>query len=122
MIGRLAGHLSAPGQSVEEDDMAVSKHANPDSSEVEVKEYGKYIVADPRICHGKWTIRGTRILVSVVLEQVAEGLDWDTIGREWRGKVSRGAIREAILLAHDALSATTGEERTATGLGMLSAP
>ena len=31
--------------------------------EVEVKEFGKHIVADPRICHGQWTFRGTRIMV-----------------------------------------------------------
>jgi uncharacterized protein (DUF433 family) len=109
-----------PGQFAEEDDMAVSKPANPDSSEVEVKEYGKYIVADPQICHGHWTIRGTRILVSVILEQVADGEDWDAIERSWRGKVPREAIFEAVLLARDALLATTGEDRTAAGLGLLS--
>jgi len=101
--------------------MATSEGMQPEIPEVEVKEYGKYIVADPRICHGKWTIRGTRILVSVVLEQVAEGLDWDTIVRSWRGKVPREAIVEAILLARDALLATTGEDRTAAGLGLLPA-
>lgn len=31
----------------------------------------KYIVADPRICHGKPTFRGTRVLVSDVLELIA---------------------------------------------------
>jgi uncharacterized protein (DUF433 family) len=47
--------------------------------EVEVKEFGAYIVADPRICHGQLTFRGTRILVEVVLQQVARGMDWDEI-------------------------------------------
>lgn len=32
---------------------------------------GRYIVADPEICHGEPTFRGTRILVSDILEQVA---------------------------------------------------
>ena len=35
---------------------------------------GRYIVSDPYICHGKPTFRGTRILVSQVLEQVAAGM------------------------------------------------
>ena len=34
---------------------------------------GRYLVADPDICHGKPTFRGTRILVADVLEQVAAG-------------------------------------------------
>ncbi len=40
---------------------------------------GRYIVADPRICHGKPTFRGTRIMVADVLEQVAEGMAWEAI-------------------------------------------
>jgi uncharacterized protein (DUF433 family) len=96
--------------------MATSEAAQPETSEVEVKEYGKYIVADPRICHGKLTIRGTRILVSVILEQVVEGLDWDTIVAEWRGKVPKGAIHDAILLARDALLISTNERRTAADI------
>ena len=35
------------------------------------KAVGRYIIADPRICHGEPTFRGTRILVADVLEQVA---------------------------------------------------
>jgi uncharacterized protein (DUF433 family) len=63
--------------------------------EVEVKTFGEHIVADPRICHGKLTFRGTRILVNVVLQQVARGMDWDEIVREWNGKVSKAAIADA---------------------------
>lgn len=37
-------------------------------------QIGRYIVADPRVCHGKLTFRGTRIFVSDVLEQVERGL------------------------------------------------
>ena len=63
------------------------------------KLYGKYIVADPKICHGKLTFVGTRIMVWQVLEQVAGGMAWETIEEEWRGKVSKDAIAEAIRLA-----------------------
>lgn len=33
-----------------------------------------YITTDPNVCHGKACIRGTRIMVSVVLANLAEGL------------------------------------------------
>ena len=71
------------------------------------REYGKYIVADPMICHGKLIFRGTRVFVTDVLEQVAAGEDWDEIIRAWRGSVSRQAIAEAVRLAHKALISTT---------------
>lgn len=63
---------------------------------------GRYVVTDPEICHGKPTFRGTRILVSHVLEQVAEGLAWETIVQEWHGSVTQDAIAEAVRLASQA--------------------
>jgi uncharacterized protein (DUF433 family) len=66
------------------------------------KMIGRFIVTDPQICHGKPTFRGTRIMVWQVLEQVANGMAWETIEEEWRGKVSRDAIAEAIRLASQA--------------------
>jgi uncharacterized protein (DUF433 family) len=38
------------------------------------KSLGRHIVIDPRICHGQPTFRGTRIMVSHVLEHVAGGM------------------------------------------------
>lgn len=70
---------------------------------MERKELGKYIVADPEICHGKPTFRGTRILVKTVLAQVARGEDWASITDNWDGRVNVEAISEAILVASDAL-------------------
>ena len=70
---------------------------------------GRYIVADPQICHGKPTFRGTRILVADVLEQVAEGLAWETIIEEWRGSIKPEAIAEAISLARQAFLAHAQE-------------
>jgi uncharacterized protein (DUF433 family) len=63
---------------------------------------GRFIVADPRICHGKPTFRGTRIMVADVLEQVASGMAWETIVQEWDGKIGKEAIAEAIRMARDA--------------------
>ena len=64
--------------------------------------FGRYIVTDPEICHGKPTFRGTRILVADVLEQVADGLAWESIIEEWRGSISAEAIAEAVRLSRRA--------------------
>ena len=37
-------------------------------------EFGKYIVVDDEICHGKPTFKGTRILVSDIVELLAAGV------------------------------------------------
>jgi uncharacterized protein (DUF433 family) len=63
------------------------------------KLLGRYMVADPEICHGKPTFRGTRIMVVQVLKQVAKGMPWDAIAAEWRGAVTKEAIAEAVQLA-----------------------
>jgi uncharacterized protein (DUF433 family) len=63
---------------------------------------GRYIVADPRICHGKPTFRGTRIMVWQALEQIASGMAWETIIEEWEGRISAEALAEAVRLAGQA--------------------
>lgn len=60
---------------------------------------GCYIVTDPKVCHGQPTFRGTRILVADVLEQVAGGMAWKSIVKEWRGSISEEAISEAVRVA-----------------------
>ena len=37
------------------------------------------IELDPRICNGKAVVQGTRIPVSVILDQIASGDSWDDI-------------------------------------------
>ncbi len=73
------------------------------------KILGRYIMADPAICHGEPTFRGTRILVKDVLEQVESGMVWEAIIEEWRGTLTKEAIAEAVRLAREALSAHTLE-------------
>ncbi len=70
---------------------------------------GRYIVTDPEICHGKPTFRGTRVLVSDVLEQVASGMAWETIIEEWNNSVTKEAIQEAVQLASQAFIKHAGE-------------
>ena len=67
-------------------------------------ELGQYIVADPKICRGKPTFKGTRIMVWQVLEDVAEGRSWDFIcNQRWGGRIPLNAIAEAVRLAQEAL-------------------
>ena len=64
---------------------------------------GRYIVSDPKVCHGKPTFRGTRVLVSDVLDQVGNGIDWETIIQDWNESITKEAISEAVQLASQAL-------------------
>ncbi len=60
-------------------------------------ELSGHIVVDPRICHGKPTFKGTRILVQQVLNDVASGKSWEFISKvRWGGRVSVAAIGEAV--------------------------
>ena len=74
---------------------------------------GEYIVADPEICHGQLTIKGTRILVRDLLCYVADGKDWDWICSAYDQKVSRNAIAEAVRLAGDALVGGSAGQKAA---------
>lgn len=67
-------------------------------------ELGQYIVADPEICHGRVTFKGTRVFVADVLDDVERGLSWDFIIHRWgRGKITKAAVAEAVHLARTAL-------------------
>lgn len=68
---------------------------------------GKYIVAAPGVCGGRPTFKYTRVDVQVILEQLAGGWSIDrVIDFYQRQEVSFEAIREAMLLASDALQKT----------------
>ena len=43
------------------------------------------ITVDPRICHGKACIRGTRVMVSIVLDNLAAGLGAEQIVADYPG-------------------------------------
>ena len=64
---------------------------------------GKYLVTDPKMYGGKLTFIGTRILVSDVLEMVAQEIPWKKIIEEFRGEISKEAIAEAVRLASQVL-------------------
>jgi len=81
---------------------------------MKAKQLGKYIVADPEICHGNPTFRGTRIFVKDVLDMVAEGMSWDKIIEEWRGSITKEAISEAVFLASESLTTRFSIKRKAS--------
>jgi uncharacterized protein (DUF433 family) len=59
-----------------------------------------YIVVDPNICHGRACIKGTRVTVSVVLDNLAVGLSPDEIVQSYPS-LNREAIQAAITYAAD---------------------
>ena len=56
----------------------------------------KYIVADPAICHGKPTFKGTRVMVWQVLELLAGGEPIESIQNTFITKLSREQIAAAL--------------------------
>lgn len=80
-------------------DMKRSNHSNGKKKNPKFKFTGRYIVADPKICHGQPTFRGTRIMVWQVLEMVAKGMDWEEIIEQCHNSITKEAIAEAVSLA-----------------------
>jgi uncharacterized protein (DUF433 family) len=54
------------------------------------------IELDPRICNGKAVVQGTRIPVSVILDQIASGDSWDDIVKGFP-ELKKEDIRAALL-------------------------
>lgn len=73
------------------------------SGKAERVELGRFIVADPKVCHGKPTYKGTRIMVWQVLAMLERGERWDYIRKAWPGRISDEAIAETIRLARASL-------------------
>ncbi|MGL4464988.1 MAG: DUF433 domain-containing protein [Planctomycetia bacterium] len=60
------------------------------------------ISVDPAVCHGKVCIKGTRIMVTVILDNLADGLSEDAILRSYPTLVLddvRAAVHYASELA-----------------------
>ena len=63
-------------------------------------DWRDYITVDPEVCHGRACVRGTRVLVSVVLDNLAAGLSLDEVTRSYPS-VSADAVRAALAYAAD---------------------
>src|SRR5207302_8821857 len=62
------------------------------------REVGQYLIADPGVCFGKVTFKGTRVPVKTVLNFMAMGWTIDRILEDWP-QLKREAIMEALELA-----------------------
>jgi uncharacterized protein (DUF433 family) len=60
--------------------------------------WADYITVDPQVCHGKACMKGTRIMVSVVLDNLADGLTVQQILAEYP-TLTPEAVRAAIACA-----------------------
>ncbi len=63
-------------------------------------DWNDHVTVDPNICHGKAGIKGTRIMVSVVLDNLAAGLAMEDILRSYPS-LKRESILAAISYAAD---------------------
>lgn len=63
------------------------------------------IELNPRVCNGKPIIRGTRIPVQVLVEQIAAGQPWEHLLRGYSGLV-REDLQAALLYASAAVEHT----------------
>ncbi len=87
-------------------------------------ELGRYIVADPEVCHGKPTFKGTRIMVWQVVEHLALGEPLEkkkcVLGR-FHNSTKRGECfgntHAGRLIALLLVSPGTGHESQETALG-----
>ena len=60
----------------------------------------EYITVDPQVCHGKACIKGTRVLVSVVLDNLAAGLTVEEVTQSYPS-ITAEAVRAALAYAAD---------------------
>jgi uncharacterized protein (DUF433 family) len=59
------------------------------------------IVIDPKICHGKPVIRGTRTPVAIVVGSLAGGMSFDEVQREY--DLTSDQVRAALRFAGELL-------------------
>jgi uncharacterized protein (DUF433 family) len=70
------------------------------------------IELNPKVCNGKPIIKGTRIPVSVILDQIAAGDSWDTIMGGYP-ELNTSDIQAALLYASAMLEHTEVMEANA---------
>ena len=63
------------------------------------------IELNPKVCNGKPVIKGTRIPISVILEQVAQGESWDDLLKGYP-ELEREDIKSALLYARASIEHT----------------
>lgn len=74
------------------------------------------ISVDPKVCHGKACIRGTRIMVSVILDNLAEGRTPEQIVRDYP-PLKIEDVKAAIAYAAELVSQEEGDLEGLASLG-----
>jgi uncharacterized protein (DUF433 family) len=68
-------------------------------------DWREHIVVDPDVCHGQACVKGTRVMVSVILDNLAAGVVWDEI------LASYPSLKEESIRAAIAYAAELSKER-----------
>lgn len=63
------------------------------------------IEINPRVCNGRPVIKGTRIPISVILEQIADGESWETILAGYP-ELKREDLQAALFYARESIDHT----------------
>jgi len=63
------------------------------------------IELNPRVCNGKPVIKGTRIPISVILDQIAEGESWESLLNGYP-ELQKEDIQAALIYAKQSLDNT----------------
>ena len=58
-------------------------------------DWRNYIAVDPNVCHGQACIAGTRVMVTVILDNLAAGLTVEEIAESYPS-VSVDAVKAAL--------------------------
>ncbi|MGH8480154.1 MAG: DUF433 domain-containing protein [Gammaproteobacteria bacterium] len=67
-------------------------------------EWRQYVISDPQICHGQLCAKGTRVLLTNILDSLAEGASREEILRSYPSLAPEhidAAIAYAAELAHE---------------------
>jgi uncharacterized protein (DUF433 family) len=67
-------------------------------------DWTEYITVDPQVCHGKACVKGTRIMVSVILDNLADGWSIEQTLASYPAltpEAVRAAIAYAAELSHE---------------------
>jgi uncharacterized protein (DUF433 family) len=63
------------------------------------------IELNPKVCNGKPVIKGTRIPISVIIEQIAQGESWDDLLKGYP-ELKKEDIKTALLYVRASLDHT----------------
>jgi uncharacterized protein (DUF433 family) len=69
-------------------------------------DYREYIMADPNIMLGKPVIRGTRITVEFIIQQLAQGASTEDLLKDYPG-LTKEQIQACLAYSFEVISAET---------------